>query len=102
MFSFRSPHAPICLLFTPLTLNVPFSECSINLFALLLRRCSILGKSTIVFPFSDREQAQGVEDRGGSGAVGLRQEDAGDHRIRTRLGKGRGHGDPPLKTTTTT
>ncbi len=67
-----------------------------------MRGCSILGNSTIVFPFSDREQAQGVEDRGGSGAVGLRQEDARDHRSRTRLGKGRGHGDLALKTTTTT
>ena len=38
-----------------------------------------------------------MEDRRGSGAVGLRQEDAGHHRKGTRLGKGRGHGNPCLK-----
>ena len=38
-----------------------------------------------LFNFSDREQAQGMEDRRGPGDVGLRQVDAQDHRRRARL-----------------
>jgi len=76
-----------------------------NFFAFCLQVVNFWEKARLlknIISFSDREQAQGVEDRGGSGAVGLRQEDAGDHRSRTRLGKGRSHGDLALKPTTRT